>query len=112
MDILYNSKKMFHVIELYHIRTVTEGFGGLRMDLHEKSVDSCGHSCACQWSCEFPLASRAAPLSPGQLETVRHIKNNRITKGTQNREGPYINYKVIVAKGCPSFGYKNISVAG
>lgn len=68
------------------------------MDFHEESVNASPGRRASQGLDKFPLAAGLSPSTTRQLNTMRRIEDDRIPEMSQNRKGPHIYDKIVVAK--------------
>lgn len=81
------------------------------MHLHEEAVDANGNGSARQRFGKLPLASRTVSIAAWQLEAVRDIEYNRITKGPHDRQAPEVHYEVVITKGRTPLGNDELPVA-
>ena len=81
-----------------HVRPIGKRFVGIRVDLHEESVDTRSGRGASQRFDKFPLAVGFGPPPSRQLNTMGRIEDDRIPEVPHNWEGPHIHDKIVVAK--------------
>jgi hypothetical protein len=68
------------------------------MHFHEEPIDSDARCSASQWFDEFTLTAGLGSPAARQLDAMSGVKDHGVTKASQDREGPHIDDKVVVAE--------------
>src|SRR2546421_2754408 len=87
-----------HSIQWQHVRSVRRRALWRVMDLHENGINAASNSRAREWFDVLRQSSRCMAQTPGQLQRMRNVENNRHTKPTHNRKRSHIDNQVVITK--------------